>query len=478
MTKPVYESPLCSRYASERMQYIFSPDFKFLTWHRLWLALAENEMKLGLVVTPEQAAELRENLEIIDYEAAERYERELRHDVMAHIRAWGDHCPKARGIIHLGATSCYVDDNGDLIAYREALKQIRMLLVNALAALADFIEKNADTPVLAYTHYQAAQPTTVGKRAAMWAQDLCFDLERLDFELERIPFYGCKGATGTGASFLALFNGDAEKARQLELNIARDMGFESVLPICGQTYTRKLDYYFLSVLSGIAQSAGKMATDLRLMAHEKEFDEPFTSSQVGSSAMAYKRNPMRSERICSLARYVLADALNPAITASTQWLERTLDDSANRRISIPEAFLAVDAILNLVINIISGCTVYPAIMERHLREELPFLATENILMRAVELGGDRQELHEVIREYSVDTARRMKETGCANDLEEKLLADPRFKLDRETLSEILDIRKFVGMAPEQARSFAAGLRELLAANAAELSAEGKGEVKC
>ena len=478
MTKPVYESPLCSRYASERMQYIFSPDFKFLTWHRLWLSLAENEMKLGLVVTPEQAAELRENLEIIDYEAADRYERELRHDVMAHIRAWGDHCPKARGIIHLGATSCYVDDNGDLIAYREALKQIRMLLVNALAALADFIEKNADTPVLAYTHYQAAQPTTVGKRAAMWAQDLCFDLERLDFELERIPFYGCKGATGTGASFLALFNGDAEKARRLELNIARDMGFESVLPICGQTYTRKLDYYFLSVLSGIAQSASKMATDLRLMAHEKEFDEPFTSSQVGSSAMAYKRNPMRSERICSLARYVLADAMNPAITASTQWLERTLDDSANRRISIPEAFLAVDAILNLVINIISGCTVYPAIMERHLREELPFLATENILMRAVELGGDRQELHEVIREYSVDTARRMKETGCANDLEEKLLADGRFKLDRETLSEILDIRKFVGMAPEQARSFAAGLRELLAANAAELSAEGKGEVKC
>ena len=478
MLKQIYESPLSSRYASERMQYIFSPDFKFLTWHRLWLALAENEMKLGLGVTAEQVEELRENLELIDYEAAGRYERELRHDVMAHIRAWGDRCPKAKGIIHLGATSCYVDDNGDLIAYREALKQIRMLLVNALAALADFIEENADTPVLAYTHYQAAQPTTVGKRAAMWAQDLCFDLERLDFELERIPFYGCKGATGTGASFLALFNGDAEKARRLELNIARDMGFESVLPICGQTYTRKLDYYFLSVLSGIAQSASKMATDLRLMAHEKEFDEPFTSSQVGSSAMAYKRNPMRSERICSLARYVLADAMNPAITASTQWLERTLDDSANRRISIPEAFLAVDAILNLVINIISGCTVYPAIMERHLREELPFLATENILMRAVELGGDRQELHEVIREYSVDTARRMKETGCANDLEEKLLADGRFKLDRETLSEILDIRKFVGMAPEQARSFAAGLRELLAANAAELSAEGKGEVKC
>ena len=478
MLKQIYESPLSSRYASERMQYIFSPDFKFLTWHRLWLALAENEMKLGLGVTAEQVEELRENLELIDYEAAGRYERELRHDVMAHIRAWGDRCPKAKGIIHLGATSCYVDDNGDLIAYREALKQIRMLLVNALAALAGFIEKNADTPVLAYTHYQAAQPTTVGKRAAMWAQDLCFDLERLDFELERIPFYGCKGATGTGASFLALFGGDAGKVRALEENIAHDMGFESVLPICGQTYTRKLDYFFLSVLSGIAQSASKMATDLRLMAHEKEFDEPFTSSQVGSSAMAYKRNPMRSERICSLARYVLADAMNPAITASTQWLERTLDDSANRRISIPEAFLAVDAILNLVINIISGCTVYPAIMERHLREELPFLATENILMRAVELGGDRQELHEVIREYSVETARRMKETGCANDLEEKLLADPRFKLDGETLSDILDIRKFIGLAPAQARDFAARLRALLAENAAELAAEGKGEIKC
>ena len=478
MLKQIYESPLSSRYASERMQYIFSPDFKFLTWHRLWLALAENEMKLGLGVTAEQVEELRENLELIDYEAAGRYERELRHDVMAHIRAWGDRCPKAKGIIHLGATSCYVDDNGDLIAYREALKQIRMLLVNALAALAGFIEKNADTPVLAYTHYQAAQPTTVGKRAAMWAQDLCFDLERLDFELERIPFYGCKGATGTGASFLALFGGDAGKVRALEENIAHDMGFESVLPICGQTYTRKLDYFFLSVLSGIAQSASKMATDLRLMAHEKEFDEPFTSSQVGSSAMAYKRNPMRSERICSLARYVLADAMNPAITASTQWLERTLDDSANRRISIPEAFLSVDAILNLVINIISGCTVYPAIMERHLREELPFLATENILMRAVELGGDRQELHEVIREYSVETVRRMKETGCANDLEEKLLADPRFKLDGETLSDILDIRKFIGLAPAQARDFAARLRALLAENAAELAAEGKGEIKC
>ena len=479
MKKDRYESPLCSRYASERMQYIFSPDYKFLTWHRLWLALAENEHALGLAVTAEQVEELRANLEIIDYDAAAKYERELRHDVMAHIRAWGDHCPTAKGIIHLGATSCYVDDNGDLIAYREALRQIRMLLVNAIAAIAGFAEKNADVPVLAYTHYQAAQPTTVGKRACMWAQDLMFDLERLDFELERIPFYGCKGATGTGASFLALFGGDAGKAMELERRIASDMGFDTVLPICGQTYSRKLDYFFLSVLSGIAQSASKMATDLRLMAHEKEFDEPFTASQVGSSAMAYKRNPMRCERICSLARYVLADALNPAITSSVQWLERTLDDSANRRISIPEAFLATDAILNLVINVMSGCSIYPGMMERHLKEELPFLATENILMRAVELGGDRQELHEVIREYSVETARRMKETGCANDMEEKLLADGRFKLDRATLDELLDIRKFVGMAPMQARDYINNcVRPMLEANAAELTKDGKGEVTC
>ena len=479
MKKDRYESPLCSRYASERMQYIFSPDYKFLTWHRLWLALAENEHALGLAVTAEQVEELRANLEIIDYDAAAKYERELRHDVMAHIRAWGDHCPTAKGIIHLGATSCYVDDNGDLIAYREALRQIRMLLVNAIAAIAGFAEKNADVPVLAYTHYQAAQPTTVGKRACMWAQDLMFDLERLDFELERIPFYGCKGATGTGASFLALFGGDAGKAMELERRIASDMGFDTVLPICGQTYSRKLDYFFLSVLSGIAQSASKMATDLRLMAHEKEFDEPFTASQVGSSAMAYKRNPMRCERICSLARYVLADTVNPAITSSVQWLERTLDDSANRRISIPEAFLATDAILNLVINVMSGCSIYPGMMERHLRDELPFLATENILMRAVELGGDRQELHEVIREYSVETARRMKETGCANDMEEKLLADGRFKLDRATLDELLDIRKFVGMAPMQARDYINNcVRPMLEANAAELTKDGKGEVTC
>ena len=451
-----YENPLCTRYASERMQQIFSPDYKFTTWQRLWLSLAENEMKLGLPVTQEQVDELRQQLGVIDYAAAARYERELRHDVMAHIRAWGEHCPKARGIIHLGATSCYVDDNGDLIAFRDAMEQVRGLLLGVIGALADFALAQKDTPVLAYTHYQAAQPTTLGKRACMWLQDFMFDLERLDFELERLEFYGCKGATGTGASFLALFGGDAEKADELERRIAADMGFSRVLPITGQTYTRKIDSFLLNILSGIAQSAAKMATDLRLMAHEKEFDEPFTEGQVGSSAMAYKRNPMRCERICSLARHVVALAQDPAMTASTQWLERTLDDSANRRISIPEAFLAADAILSLAMNVLRGCRVYPEMMARHLADELPFLATENILMRAVSLGGDRQELHEAIREYSVATARRMKETGCGNDLAERLLADPRFHLDEAALAELMDVRRFVGMAPQQAERYVRG----------------------
>ena len=472
-----YENPLCTRYASVRMQQIFSPDYKFLTWHRLWLSLAENERALGLPVTAEQTAELREQLEVIDYEAAERYERELRHDVMAHIRAWGEHCPKARGIIHLGATSCFVDDNGDLIAYRDALRQVRGLLLSVIGALADFALAQKDTPVLAYTHYQAAQPTTLGKRACMWLQDFMLDLERLDFELERLPFYGCKGATGTGASFLALFNGDAAKADELERRIAADMGFDRVLPITGQTYTRKLDSFLLNVLSGLAQSAAKMATDLRLMAHEKEFDEPFTEGQVGSSAMAYKRNPMRCERICSLARHVVALAQDTAMTASAQWLERTLDDSANRRISIPEAFLAADAILSLAVNVLRGCRVYPEMMARHLRDELPFLATENILMRAVSLGGDRQELHEAIREYAVDTARRMKETGCENDLAQRLLGDARFRLTEAELEELMDVRKFVGLAPEQAERYVLDtVRPVLERNAGA-AAEGR-EISC
>ena len=472
-----YENPLCTRYASERMQRIFSPDYKFLTWHRLWLSLAEHERELGLPVTAEQVEELREKLGVIDYEAAERWERELRHDVMAHIRAWGEHCPKARGIIHLGATSCFVDDNGDLIAYRDAMVQVRGLLLGVIGALADFALAQKDTPVLAYTHYQAAQPTTLGKRACMWLQDFMFDLERLDFELGRLAFYGCKGATGTGASFLALFGGDAAKADELERRIASDMGFDKVLPITGQTYTRKIDSFLLNVLSGIAQSAAKMATDLRLMAHEKEFDEPFTEGQVGSSAMAYKRNPMRCERICSLARHVVALAQDTAMTASAQWLERTLDDSANRRISIPEAFLAADAVLSLAVNVLRGCRVYPEMMARHLRDELPFLATENILMRAVSLGGDRQELHEAIREYAVDTARRMKETGCENDLAERLLGDERFRLTEAALEELMDVRKFVGMAPEQAERYVLDtVRPVLERNAGAAS-EGR-EISC
>ena len=472
-----YENPLCTRYASVRMQQIFSPDYKFLTWHRLWLSLAENERALGLPVTGEQTAELRDKLEIIDYEAAGRYERELRHDVMAHIRAWGEHCPKARGIIHLGATSCFVDDNGDLIAYRDAMRQIRGLLISVIGALADFALAQKDTPVLAYTHYQAAQPTTLGKRACMWLQDYMLDLERLDFELERLPFYGCKGATGTGASFLALFNGDAAKASELERRIAADMGFDRVLPITGQTYTRKIDSFLLNVLSGLAQSAAKMATDLRLMAHEKEFDEPFTEGQVGSSAMAYKRNPMRCERICSLARHVVALAQDTAMTASAQWLERTLDDSANRRISIPEAFLAADAILSLAVNVLRGCRVYPEMMARHLRDELPFLATENILMRAVSLGGDRQELHEAIREYAVDTARRMKETGCENDLAQRLWGDARFRLTEAELEELMDVRKFVGLAPEQAERYVLDTVQPVLEQNAGAASEGR-EISC
>ena len=448
-----YENPLCTRYASERMQQIFSPDYKFTTWQRLWLSLAENEMKLGLPVTQEQVDELRQQLGVIDYAAAARYERELRHDVMAHIRAWGEHCPKARGIIHLGATSCYVDDNGDLIAFRDAMEQVRGLLLGVIGALADFALAQKDTPVLAYTHYQAAQPTTLGKRACMWLQDFMFDLERLDFELERLEFYGCKGATGTGASFLALFGGDAEKADELERRIAADMGFTRVLPITGQTYTRKIDSFLLNVLSGIAQSAAKMATDLRLMAHEKEFDEPFTEGQVGSSAMAYKRNPMRSERICALARHVMALTQDAQMTAATQWFERTLDDSPNRRLSLPEAFLATDAVLELYANIADGMVVYPAMISKRVMENLPFMATEAILMEGVRLGGDRQELHERIRVHSQAAAARMKQEGLESDLMERIAADPAFPMDHEHLSNLLAPENYTGRAAEQTENF-------------------------
>ena len=448
-----YESPLCERYASARMQYIFSPDFKFTSWRKMWLYLAEAEKELGLDITDEQLDEIRAHLNDVDYDAAAGYEKRLRHDVMAHLRAFADQCPKAGPILHLGATSCYVGDNTDVWQLSEALKSLRGQLLGVMAALSDFALKNADVPTLAYTHFQAAQPTTVGKRATLWLQDFLMDFDRLTFELSRLKPLGCKGTTGTGASFLMLFNGDESKVRALEGLIARKMGFESCVAVSGQTYTRKVDAFVLNVLSGIAQSASKMATDLRLLSHLKEFDEPFESEQVGSSAMAYKRNPMRSERVCSLARYVMTDALNPAWTAATQWMERTLDDSANRRIALPEAFLAADAILTLCRNLISGGRVYPGVMRRHLNEEMPFMATENILMRAVELGGDRQKLHEKIREYSVETAARVKLEGGENDLLDKLKADPAFHLDDAALAEILDVKQFIGCAPSQTRTF-------------------------
>ena len=448
-----YESPLCERYASARMQYIFSPDFKFTSWRKMWLYLAEAEKELGLDITDEQLDEIRAHLNDVDYDAAAAYEKRLRHDVMAHLRAFADQCPKAGPILHLGATSCYVGDNTDVWQLSEALKSLRGQLLGVISALSDFALKNADVPTLAYTHFQAAQPTTVGKRATLWLQDFLMDFDRLTFELSRLKPLGCKGTTGTGASFLMLFNGDESKVRALEGLIARKMGFESCVAVSGQTYTRKVDAFVLNVLSGIAQSASKMATDLRLLSHLKEFDEPFESEQVGSSAMAYKRNPMRSERVCSLARYVMTDALNPAWTAATQWMERTLDDSANRRIALPEAFLAADAILTLCRNLISGGRVYPGVMRRHLNEEMPFMATENILMRAVELGGDRQKLHEKIREYSVETAARVKLEGGENDLLDKLKADPAFHLDDAALAEILDVKQFTGCAPSQTRAF-------------------------
>ncbi len=448
-----YESPLCSRYASDKMQFVFSPDFKFSNWRKLWVALAESEKELGLAITDEQIAEMKAHTEDIDYDREAEYEKKLRHDVMAHLHTFAELCPKAKPIIHLGATSCYVGDNTDIIQMKEGLLQIKKLLVNAISVLTDFAEKNKDVPTLAYTHFQAAQPTTVGKRATLWLQDFIMDLERLDFELSHLRLLGCKGTTGTGASFLELFGGDENKVVELEKLIAEKMGFESCMPVSGQTYSRKIDSYVLNVLAGIAQSACKTATDIRLLAHLKEFDEPFETNQIGSSAMAYKRNPMRCERIVSLSRYVLNDAKNPADIASTQWLERTLDDSANRRLSIPEAFLATDAVLTLIINVVSGGVIYPKVMEKHLNEELPFIATENILMDAVSRGGDRQDLHEAIRQYSQKAAAHVKLEGKDNDLLDMLLEDKRFGLTKESLKDILDVRRFVGCAPHQTEEF-------------------------
>ena len=471
-----YENPLCRRYASREMQEIFSDARKFSTWRKLWVALAESEKELGLDITDAQIAEMKAHLYDIDFAVADAREREVRHDVMAHIYAYGQVCPNAKPIIHLGATSCYVGDNTDLILQRDALLHIRSQLIHTIAALADFADRYRELPTLAWTHYQAAQPTTVGKRATLWMQDLMMDLDRLDFTLSRLRLHGCRGTTGTGASFLELFDGDADKVRELEKKIAAKLGFASVYPVSGQTYTRKVDYFTLSVLSGIAQSAMKFSGDIRLLSHMKEVDEPFESGQVGSSAMAYKRNPMRSERITSLARYVMADALNPAMTAGVQWMERTLDDSANRRISIPEAFLATDGILTLYLNVISGLTVYPKVIEKHLMEELPFMATENILMYCVKHGGDRQTLHEAIRRHSVAVGKAIKQEGADNDLLDRIAADPAFGIDRKTVDEIIRTGNFTGIAAEQVRDYLTEVREMLADNAEVLAGKAESQV--
>ncbi|HQC70960.1 MAG TPA: adenylosuccinate lyase [Sedimentibacter sp.] len=459
-----YENPLYKRYASSEMQFIFSDDNKFSTWRRLWIALAESQKELGLDITQNQIDEMISNVKNINYEAANKYEAEVRHDVMAHILAYGEQCPAAKPIIHLGATSCYVGDNTDIILMRSAMLLIKRLLVNAIDKLWTFADKYKSLPCLAYTHFQPAQPTTVGKRATLWLSDLLLDLEQLDFTLCNLKLLGCKGTTGTSASFLSLFDGDHEKAMQLENKIATKMGFDAVYSVSGQTYSRKVDYYVLSVLSGIAQSAYKFSNDIRLLSHLKEFDEPFEDKQIGSSAMAYKRNPMRSERIASLSRYVIVNALNPALTASSQWFERTLDDSANKRISIPEAFLAVDAILSLYINVVSGLTVYPKIIEKHLAEELPFMATENILMYCVKKGGDRQELHERIRKHSVEAAKEIKQNGSDNDLIKRILNDKTFNISEQEMKEILNAENFCGRAKEQTEEFLSEVKPVLDSN--------------
>ncbi|MDR0290561.1 MAG: adenylosuccinate lyase [Treponema sp.] len=466
-----YENPLCKRYASAEMQHIFSDDNKFSTWRKLWVALAESQKELGLNVSAEQICQLRAYVDDINYERAARIEREIRHDVMAHIRAYGEQCPIAAPIIHLGATSCYVGDNTDIILQRSALLVVKKLIINALAKLYDFAEKYKAQPCLAYTHFQAAQPTTVGKRATLWMQDLLFDLDHLEFALSKLKLLGCKGTTGTGASFLSLFDGDHGKVKELEIKIAEKMGFDKVYPVSGQTYSRKVDYFTLSVLSGLAQSAYKFSNDIRLLCHLKEVDEPFEDAQVGSSAMAYKKNPMRSERIASLARYVMVDALNPALSASSQWLERTLDDSANRRISIPEAFLAVDSILSLMINIAGGLAVYPKMAEKHLAEELPFMASENILMHCVKKGGDRQALHERIRIHSMEAAKKIKLDGGENDLIKRICADSEFGLSESEMDNIMRAEQFTGRAREQVDEFLPEVKAILDANKKLLGAE-------
>ena len=453
MATNLYESPLSSRYASREMLYLFSPDKKFTTWRRLWIALARAEMKLGLPITQAQIDEMEQHKDDIDYEAAARYERQLRHDVMAHIHAFGDLCPTAMPIIHLGATSCFVGDNTDVILMREGLELLRGKLVNLIDRLTKFAMEYRAMPTLGFTHFQPAQITTVGKRATLWVNELVMDLEELEHRIDSLQFRGVKGTTGTQASFLELFGGDQEKVRRLEKLVSQEMGFEKVVPVCGQTYSRKMDANVLATLSGIAQSAGKFATDLRLLSHLKEMEEPFQEKQIGSSAMPYKRNPMRCERICSLARYVIVDALNPAFTSYNQWFERTLDDSANKRISIPEAFLAVDAILQIYLNVTDGLKVYPKVIERHLREELPFMATENIMMDAVKRGGDRQALHERIRIHSVAAGKVVKEEGGQNDLVDRIAGDPMFGLTKEEILAHMDPAAYIGRCPAQVEEF-------------------------
>ena len=453
MSTDRYESPLSSRYASDEMQYIFSQDKKFSTWRRLWVALARAEMELGLPVTQEQVDELEAHITDIDYERAALWERKLRHDVMAHVHTYGELCPKAMPIIHLGATSCYVGDNTDVILMREGLELVRDKIVRVLACLAEFSDKYKALPTLGFTHFQAAQLVTMGKRATLWMNELLMDLEEIGHRISTLALLGSKGTTGTQASFLELFEGDHGKVKQLEEKIAKEIGFTAVVPVSGQTYSRKLDYNVVSTLAGVAQSASKFATDLRLLCHLKEVEEPFEKNQIGSSAMPYKRNPMRCERICSLARYVIVDVGNPAVTTATQWFERTLDDSANRRLSVPEAFLAVDAILNIWINVASGLVVHPKVIEKHVLEELPFMASENIMMDAVKRGGDRQKLHERIRVLSQEAGYHVKELGQPNNLIDLMAADPVFGMSREEMCAHLDPSAYIGRCPEQVEEF-------------------------
>ncbi len=451
-----YISPFSTRYASDEMQYIFSDDNKFRTWRRLWVALARAEMKQGLTnITPEMVAELEAHVDDINYEVAIEREKLVRHDVMSHVYAYGQQCPKAAGIIHLGATSCYVGDNTDIIVMRQGLELVRKKLIGVLAKLAKFAEEYKDMPCMAYTHCQPAQPTTVGKRATLWANELVMDLNEIDHRLATLQLRGVKGTTGTQASFMELFKGDADKIRAVDASIAEEMGFDSeaVIPVSGQTYSRKVDAFILNALAGIGQSCMKFATDLRLLANFKEMEEPFEKNQIGSSAMAYKRNPMRSERIASLANYVMSDMMNPMLVASTQWFERTLDDSANKRLSVPEGFLAIDGILDLYLNVVDGLVVYPKVIEKHLMAELPFMATENIMMDAVKAGGDRQELHERIRELSMEAGKNVKVEGKDNNLLELIAADPSFNLSLDELKKTMDPKKYVGRAPKQVDEF-------------------------